>query len=267
LTPGASLLITYKTHTLRNIRAIIKYFFAAMLKVIRTVGMTLSMYFVTHVFVFVVLPLAIMVSYVHKDKIPALKQWFVKILFFIVGKKLEVLGSGNVNPNRAYVIVSNYPSFYAGFALIGAFPRASVVAHAFMKNVPLLGQVLARVGAIFVQPGRAGQGKKTIELHLSAREAVPSVIIFPEGKRTPDGQIHLFRRGFISFLRQTSHELLPVTLNGLYRLKPMKRFFIDPDAQPEMVIHAPLGRTTVSQMSDEELLAEALRIIASVYRP
>ncbi len=240
---------------------------AALLKVLKVMAMTFSLYFVTHLFVFAVLPLAIMVSYVDKDKIPAMKRWFVKILLSIVGKKLKVLGSGNVNPGRAYVIVSNYPSFYAGFALIGAFPQASVVAHAFMKNVPLLGQVLARVGAIFVQPGRAGQGRKTIELHLSARDAAPSVIIFPEGKRTPDGKIHSFKRGFISILRQTSHELLPVTLNGLYRLKPVKRLFIDPDAQPEMVIHAPLSRTTVSQMSDEELSAEALRIIASVYRP
>jgi 1-acyl-sn-glycerol-3-phosphate acyltransferase len=252
---------------MRNIGAMATHAIAALLRVLKTMAMTFSLYFFTHLFVFVVLPLAIMVSYVDKDKIPAMKHWFVKILFSIVGKKLIVLGAANVNPDRSHVIVSNYPSFYAGFALIGAFPRASVVAHAFMKNVPLLGQMLARAGAIFVQPGRAGQGRKTIELHLNARDAAPSVIIFPEGKRTPDGKIHSFKRGFISFLRNTTHELLPVTLNGLYRLKPMKRFYLDPDAQPEMVIHAPLSVTTVNQMSDEELLAEAFRIIASVYRP
>ena len=261
------MLISYKTLTLRNIRTITKHVFMAMLKVIRTMVMTLSMYFVTHLFVFAVLPLAIMVSYIDRDKIPDLKQWFVKALFSIVGKKLKVLGAVNVNPDRAYVIVSNYPSFYAGFALIGAFPQASVVVHAFMKNIPLLGQVLARMGAIFVQPGRSGQGRKTMELHLSTQDVSPSVIIFPEGKRTPDGRIHSFRRGFISFLRRTSHDLLPVTLNGLYRLKPMKRLYIDPDSQLEMVIHAPLSNVTARQMNDEELLATAQRLIASVYRP
>ena len=115
------------------------------------------MYIVTHLFVFAVLPFAILISYVDKDKIPTLKQWFVRSLFAIVGKELKVSGYDNVDPDCAYLIVSNYPSFYAGFSLIGTFPRASVVAHAFVKKVPLLGQILGQLGTIFVQPGLAGK--------------------------------------------------------------------------------------------------------------
>ena len=46
---------------------------AGMLRVIRIILVTLSMYIVTHLFVFAALPLAILVSYVDKDRIPALK--------------------------------------------------------------------------------------------------------------------------------------------------------------------------------------------------
>ena len=159
------------------------------------------------------------------------------------------------------MIVSNYPSFYAGFALIGVFSRASIVAHAFVKKVPLLGQVLNRVGTIFVQPGRAGQGRRAIDLELNECDIAPSVIILPEGARTPDGKIHRFRRGFIYILRQTSLDLLPVTLNGLYQLKPMRRLYIDPDAEPEMVIHAPVCNSTARQMSDKELAKMVQRVI------
>lgn len=225
------------------------------------------MYIVTHLFVFVTLPFAILISYVDKGRIPTLKQWFVKSLFSIVGKELKVSGYDNVEPDHAYVIVSNYPSFYAGFSLIGVFPRASVVAHAFLKRIPLLGQILRRVGTIFVQPGRAGHGRKAIELGLSDRDEVPSVIILPEGARTPDGRIHRFRRGFISILRQTSLDLLPVTFNGLYQLKPLKRLYLDPDAEPEMVIHTPVSNSTARQMSDVELLTMVHSVIGSVYHP
>jgi 1-acyl-sn-glycerol-3-phosphate acyltransferase len=136
-----------------------------------------------------------------------------------------------------------------------------------MKKVPLLGQILGQLGTIFVQPGLAGQGKRAIDFHLNEHDIATSVIILPEGARTPDGEIHRFRRGFLYILRQSSLDLLPVTLNGLYQLKPIKRFHIDPDANLELIIHPPVSNSTVRQMSDEELLTLVHNIISSVYRP
>jgi 1-acyl-sn-glycerol-3-phosphate acyltransferase len=130
------------------------------------------------------------------------------------------------------VIVSNYPSFYAGFALIGIFPQASVVVHAFVKRVPLLGQILDRMGTIFVQPGKAGLGRKAIDLNINESNTAKGVIILPEGARTPDGRIHQFRRGFVHILRQSSLDLLPVTLNGFILIQRLnqKLLFNPPSA-------------------------------------
>jgi 1-acyl-sn-glycerol-3-phosphate acyltransferase len=238
-----------------------------MIKLLRIIVFTFCLYVVTHLFVFVTLPFAILITYLDRQKLPVLKQWFVKTLFAIVGKKLKLTGYDKFDPGRAYVIISNYPGFFAGFALIGTFPQAFVVANAFIKKIPLLGQLLGRLGTIFVQPGRAGQGVRAIELHLRKGDTAQSMIILPEGARTTDGAIHRFRRGFIYIMRQTSLDLLPITLNGLYRLKPMKRFYLDPDAEPEMVIHPPVSNATIRQMSDEEVLNMAESVIGSVYRP
>jgi hypothetical protein len=56
-------------------------------KVFRIIVFTLSMYIVTHLFVLVTLPFAILISYFDIERIPTLKQWFVKSLFAIIGKK------------------------------------------------------------------------------------------------------------------------------------------------------------------------------------
>ena len=234
---------------------------------IRLVLATLSMYIGTHLFVLVFLPFAIVASYLGRVGIPALKQRFVRSLFAIVGKELKIAGRENVQPDHEYVIISNYPSFYAGFALVGAFPYARIVAHAFMKRVPLVGQALSRVGAIFVQPGRNGLGRAAIDISLRDRAITPSIIILPEGARTPDGRIKRFRRGFIRILRQTSLDLLPVTLNGLHQLKPVRRIYADPAAELEMIIHPPVSHATMLQMSDDDVLKMAHDVIASVYRP
>jgi 1-acyl-sn-glycerol-3-phosphate acyltransferase len=238
-----------------------------MIHVLRTIAFTLSLYIVTHLFVFTVLPVAILITYMNKESIPALKQWFARSVFTIVGKQVRITGRENANPNSAYVIIANYPSGYAGFALVGAFPQASLVAHAFLKNIPLLGQILLRLGTIFVQPGTTGRGRRALGLHLSEAAPHGSVIILPEGGRTADGKIHRFRRGIIYFLRHSTLDLLPVTLNGFYQLKPAGRIYLDPRAQLEMIIHPPVSSAAVHQMGDTELLTAAREIIAGKYRP
>jgi 1-acyl-sn-glycerol-3-phosphate acyltransferase len=238
-----------------------------MLHVIRTIIFTLSLYIGTHLFVFTVLPVAILISYVNKASIPALKRWFTGSVFAIVGKKVRITGRENVNPEGAYVIIANYPSGYAGFALVGAFPHASLVAHAYLKNIPLLGQILRRLGTIFVRPGTAGRGRRALDLHLSENTTRGSVIVLPEGGRTPDGKIHRFRRGFLYFLRHSALDLLPVTLNGFYQLKPAGRLYLDPRAQPEMIIHPPVGGAAIRRMGEAGLLATARETIVSDYRP
>ncbi len=238
-----------------------------MLRVIRIALATLSMYVGTHVFVFAVLPAAVLISFAATDRIPPLKQWFVRTLFAIVGKHLEISGFADVQADHPYVIIANYPSFYASFALLGAFPKASLVAHASLQKVPLVAQALRRMGTLFVRPGAAGDGLKALDLGVGQLSVDSSVMILPEGARTPDGRIHRFRRGFINILRHTNLDLLPVTLNGLYQLKPMKRFYADPEARLELVIHPPLSNTAARRMSDDDLLSMAEAVIGSAYRP
>lgn len=233
----------------------------------RAVLYTFSMYIITHLVVFSLLPLALLIVTFWPERIPSLKQWFVKVLFKIVGKELRVEGLHNVRAGGKYLVISNYPSFYAGFALMGLFPDASLVAHAFIARIPLLGQLARRVGTIFVRPGKGRTSRRAIDMGLEREGEIGHVIIFPEGERTPDGEIHKFKRGFIYILRQSSLNLLPVTLSGLYELKPVKRFHLDPDAEPAVVIHEPIAHADVIGMSDGELLELAVSTIGGAYTP
>jgi 1-acyl-sn-glycerol-3-phosphate acyltransferase len=239
----------------------------ALTRALRILVTTLSLYLGTHLFVFTVLPVALLISYLDPHRTPALRRWFVGCLFSIVGKRLRVSGQDNIDSAQGYVIVSNYPSGYAGFALLGQFPRASLVAHAFLRSIPLLSQALRRVGAIFVQPGRAALGRRSIDFYLGAADVIPSLIILPEGGRTRDGRIHRFRRGFVHIQRQTSFDVLPVTLNGLYHLKPVGRIYADPDAEPHMIIHPAVRSSVAATMTDEELIAAVRDTIQSAYQP
>jgi 1-acyl-sn-glycerol-3-phosphate acyltransferase len=93
------------------------------------------------------------------------------------------------------------------------------------------------------------------------------IIILPEGRRSLDGQIRKFKRGFIYVLRHHKTDLLLITLRGFYKLKPMKRIYSDPDSELEVMIHEPISHSVVESLSDIELVELTVRTIEEAYKP
>jgi len=187
------------------------------------------------------------------------------LLFAVIGQRLKVIGLDDLERNKSYVIVSNYPGSYAGFALMHVFPNASILVHSFLSRVPMVGFLLKSIEAIFVQQKKFGKTKSSIDKALQQiRDR--SLIILPEGGRSPDGSIRTFKRGFIYILRHSSMDLLPVTLRGFYSLKPLKRPYLDPDSDLEIVIHKPIGHSVIEGLDNERLLKLTAETIEKSYR-
>jgi 1-acyl-sn-glycerol-3-phosphate acyltransferase len=225
------------------------------------------MYLVTHLIVFFFLfPIGTPLIIFDSRNGYRIKKAITGALFRIIGQRLKVIGLENLEPTKSYVIVSNYPGSYAGFALMNVFPNASILVHSFLSKVPIVGFLLKSTGAMFVQRKRFGRTKRAIDETLRHNEN-RSIVILPEGGRSPDGQIRKFRRGFIYILRHSSMDLVPVTLRGFYRLKPLKRAYLDPDIDLEVVIHKPVNRSAIESMNDEELLNLTTDTIQRAYKP
>ena len=90
-----------------------------------------------------------------------------------------------------------------------------------------------------------------------------TVAIFPEGTRTLDGKLNSFYRGFIHLLRVTENDILPVTLNGFYKLKPKNRFSIHFGSRLGLIIHPPLEGEKLARQSDQEIMDRVMEVIES----
>lgn len=228
---------------------------------------TISICLVTHLIVFFYLfPIGTVRIIIDPKKGPQIKKDITGLLFTIIGKRLKVLGFENIDPEKNYLIVSNYPGSYAGFALMNMFPDASILAHSFLSRVPIVAFLLKSTGATFVQQRRYGKTKLAVDESLR-RIGSRSAIIFPEGGRSSDGSIHEFKRGFIYILRHSSMDLLPVTLRGFCTLKPMKRPYIDPDSDLEVLIHKPIYHSTIESLNNDSVLKLTVKTIKEAYRP
>jgi len=234
---------------------------------IRILGYTMSMYFVTHLIVFFYLfPIGTIRILIDPECAPRLRKQITDLLFAIIGQRLQVIGLENIEKGKSYVIVSNYPGSYTGFALMNLFPDASILVHSFLSRVPMVGFLLKSIGAIFVQQKKFGKTKRSIDKaleHIRDR----SLVILPEGGRSPDGSIRTFKRGFIYILRRSSMDLLPITLRGFYSLKPLKRLYLDPDSDLEIVIHKPIDHSLIEGLDNERLLQLTVQTIQEDYRP
>ena len=225
------------------------------------------MYLVTHIIVlFYLFPIGTLRIIINPKQDIRLKKQITGLLFAIIDQRLKVLGLDNIELGKSYLIVSNYPGSYAGFALMNLFPDASILVHSFLSRVPIVGFLLKSTGAIFVQQKKFGRTKQSIDDMLEQGKN-KSIIILPEGGRSPDGSIRAFKRGFIYILRHGPMDLLPVTLRGFYSLKPLKRPYLNPDSDLEIVIHKPIDHSTIESLSNEDLLTLTVETIEKDYKP
>ena len=81
------------------------------------------------------------------------------------------------------------------------------------------------------------------------------VLIFPEGGRTFDGEIDVFKPGFCSLARRSRVKILPAAMEGAFHSWPITRRLPWPTT-----IHVHLGRPLeadqIAAMTDEQLVTE-----------
>jgi len=72
---------------------------------------------------------------------------------------------------------------------------------------------------------REGIGLGGIKESLKRLKRGEMVLIFPEGTRSPDGEIHPFRPGFTALAVRSKAALLPVAIEGAFQAWPRWKKF------------------------------------------
>lgn len=149
--------------------------------------------------------------------------WFYRIarallaLTVAPAHRLSVAGTEHLPPTGPAIIAVNHKSdvdpILAGLAFrraLGYFAKAEIFAH------PVLGRAVAGLGAI---PVRRGEGdRRALEAGLACLAQGGALLLFPEGTRYPDDEIHPFQRGIGMLAVRTGAPVVPVALHGSRRI-------------------------------------------------
>ncbi len=191
------------------------------------------------------------------------KTW-AKGVFLIIGKKFRVTGHENIQKDSRYILVANHSSLFDIMAIMSFYPDVSWFGHERLLKIPVFGKILKMINYIpFKEPTYTNTKQMMEQLSISSK--TKTIAIFPEGTRTLNGKIAPFFKGFIYLFRSGDLEILPVTLNGFYLLKPKNRSFINFDSNLEVIIHKPLKRADLIKKSDSDIIETVKTIIESDY--
>lgn len=158
----------------------------------------------------------------------AIGKWAMRASEKILGPGLDVKGAESIDKNTSYIFMANHLSFIDGPLLFMLIPQpVRVILKKEVFRVPIVGQTMRLVGFIPVDRKRIRGGKASIDKAArKIREEGCSFLIFPEGTRSRDGRLQLFKRGGFFIALQSQAPIVPISIQGTFEIMPRGNFFV-----------------------------------------
>lgn len=156
---------------------------------------------------------------------------------------VHIDGKENITPGQSYVVVANHQSFFDIFALYG---HIGINFKWLMKKeigrIPFVGWACKAAGHVCIDRASAMRSYESLNKAKRQLSDGMSVIIFPEGTRTPDGKLHQFKRGSFQIAADLGLPVLPVTINGCYQVMSRHDWHVNRHCV-SITVHKPIDMT------------------------
>lgn len=139
------------------------------------------------------------------------------------GVRVEVAGTENVPTHAPVILMSNHQSLVDIAAIVMTLPRSvrwRFVAKKELVRVPIFGQALVASGHIIIDRDNREKAVESLRLAAERIRAGTTVIVFPEGTRSPDGHLRWFKSGPFHLALEAQVPIVPVTVSGSQRITP-----------------------------------------------
>jgi 1-acyl-sn-glycerol-3-phosphate acyltransferase len=133
-----------------------------------------------------------------------------------------------------------------------------------LLSYPIVGWHLKRSGQICINQQQPAQSVGQIRTALKSLKSGTPLVIFPEGGRTPDGEIKPFMPGTFFLAIKAQVDIIPVALVDTFDLLPMNTYHIK--CQPlEMRVGKPISTAGLKLHDMDELSARVQVALEELY--
>jgi 1-acyl-sn-glycerol-3-phosphate acyltransferase len=166
--------------------------------------------------------------------------------------RLRVHGLPNYPPTDGFLICSNHQSHLDPVVLGSICPRPiNMLGRDTLTRLKPFGWLLYFLDLIAID--REGGGLAGIKETLRRLRKQETVLMFPEGTRTRDGNLQPLKPGFTTIARKIKAPVVPIAADGGFQAMPRNSLLVRP-VRIHVVIGKPIEEPEYRDLSDEEFV-------------
>jgi 1-acyl-sn-glycerol-3-phosphate acyltransferase len=189
-------------------------------------------------------------------------MWGARTGIRIAGVRVRLVGREQVQlKQRACIYMANHVSNLDPPALIPHLPeRVSVMVKRELFRVPLLGRAMRIASLVPIERRNKESAIAGVRAASEVLRSGLSMVVFPEGTRSPDGRLLPFKKGPFHMALETGAPIVPVTILGTRELMPKGKLAIRPGVAT-VIFHAPIE--VAPDQDRDELISKVRAAIES----
>ena len=188
------------------------------------------------------------------------------LILATTGVEVEVQGLERLERGKTYVFVSNHQSIYDIPVLFWWLPfQLRIIAKESLGRFPMLGPHLKRTGHMLVDRSRPDP-KGVFDWANALTSRGLSLIVFPEGTRSPDGRVGIFKGGSFYLAMQAGLPIVPLSMVGSRHVMRKGELTTKP-GHVTLIVHEPIVTIANPDPPTREVRALANRVRAVVRPP
>ncbi len=201
--------------------------------------------------------IATIIFRVSSAKIQILPRYWAKIISRLAGMRVTLHGGENLTVGQPYILAANHQSQFDIFALQGYLNiDFRWLAKKELFKIPVFGLGMRQAGYISIDRSRGREAIKSLYAAAERIAAGASVIIFPEGTRSPDGHLQNFKSGGMVLAIKSGVPIVPVAICGTHDILPKGKLLARP-GRVTINVGRPIA-TSNFKVSDKQELARRL---------
>ena len=191
-----------------------------------------------------------------------IQRLWARSFFWLTFTKVEVEGAENLEPNQSYVFVSNHQSATDVWLIYGYLPVVfKWIMKYELKKIPFVGWACLAAGHVFINRRNPRLAQQSLQEAEKVLQGGVSVVVFPEGTRSEDGNVQKFKRGAFKIAFDLNLPLAPITLNGCFDMWNKHSMYIKLGTKVKMTISKPISQKEYVQRDEAEIIEQSRQAI------
>ena len=167
--------------------------------------------------------------------------------------KVKIIDRQKIRKDGVYVMICNHQSMLDIIVLYRLFTHFKWVSKKELFKVPISGWNMTLNRYIAVDRGNKASHLKMFKECEENLANGSSIMIFPEGTRSVDGEIHNFKEGAFKIALAAKVSILPIVLEGTSDLLPKNGFMFKTKNTIRVKILDPVPYESFKSMTSREL--------------